>query len=312
MAAILASHSCYCCRELTDHGKQRENFSFSGSISGQNSWKYGRHLNYLPKTKEIHWFQVIMQQTESQVKLGKNGRPIKMVPASEVMKRKPPMINNTEMLNRSKRSVNGASVKRKEPPVSSEVANGTKTVINAVSKVNGSLVKRDPALVTVKTSKFDKLPPVEDLKVLPSDEGFGWASENYNSVQRTIDVWLFVLSLRVRVLLDNAKWTYVGGFTEDKQKTRRRITASWLRECVLQLGPTFIKLGQLSSTRSDLFPREFVDELAKLQDRVPAFSLKKAKDFIKKELGAPVDQLFKEFEERPIAAASLGASSHHA
>lgn len=49
------------------------------------------------------------------------------------------------------------------------------------------------------------------------------------------------------------------------QKIRRRKTASWLRERVLQLGPTFIKLGQLSSTRSDLFPQEFVEELAKLQ-----------------------------------------------
>lgn len=43
-----------------------------------------------------------------------------------------------------------------------------------------------------------------------------------------------------------------------------------------------------------------------IQDRVPAFSPKKAKDFIEKELGAPIDQLFREFEERPIAAASLG------
>lgn len=49
------------------------------------------------------------------------------------------------------------------------------------------------------------------------------------------------------------------------QRERRRGTASWLRESVLQLGPTFIKLGQLSSTRSDLFPKEFVEELAKLQ-----------------------------------------------
>jgi hypothetical protein len=51
----------------------------------------------------------------------------------------------------------------------------------------------------------------------------------------------------------------------NSQKIRRRKTAAWLREQVLQLGPTFIKLGQLSSTRSDLFPKEFVDELAKLQ-----------------------------------------------
>ncbi|KAG2405586.1 Protein ACTIVITY OF BC1 COMPLEX KINASE 7 [Vigna angularis] len=73
-----------------------------------------------------------------------------------------------------------------------------------------------------------------------------------------------------------------------------------------QLGPTFIKLGQLSSTRSDLFPREFVDELVKLQDMVPAFSREKARKFIESELGASIDMLFKEFEDRPIASASLG------
>lgn len=144
------------------------------------------------------------------------------------------------------------------------------------------------------------------LKVFPSDEGFSWANENYSSFQRSIDVWSFVLSLRLRLLLDTSKWAYAGGFTQDKQKQRRRKTASWLRERVLQLGPTFIKLGQLSSTRSDLFPREFVDELAKLQDRVPAFAPNKARSFIQKELGAAVDVLFKAFEDPPIAAASLG------
>lgn len=205
------------------------------------------------------------------VKLGSNGRPITMVPTTELVKNKPPF----------KQTVNGS----------------TQIVLNRESK---ALVK------SVKVKEPTGFPPSEELKVLPSDESFSWANENYNSVQRSIDVWSFVLSLRVRVLFDNAKWAYPGGFTEDKQKNRRRKTASWLRERVLQLGPTFIKLGQLSSTRSDLFPREFVDELAKLQDRVPAFSPAKAKGFIEKELGAPVDIIFKEFEERPIAAASLG------
>lgn len=204
------------------------------------------------------------------VKLGRDGQPITMVPTSKV-------VNNK--------------------PISKQVVNGT------------SLVKREatpPLVKSVKVRESTGFPPSEELRVLPSDESFSWANENYNSVQRSIDVWSFVLSLRVRVLFDNAKWAYPGGFTEDKQKNRRRKTASWLRERVLQLGPTFIKLGQLSSTRSDLFPREFVDELAKLQDRVPAFSPAKAKGFIEKELGAPVNVIFKEFEERPIAAASLG------
>ncbi|XP_070007129.1 protein ACTIVITY OF BC1 COMPLEX KINASE 7, chloroplastic isoform X2 [Nicotiana tabacum] len=276
MAAMLASQSCYCRRgELINHGSNVNNLSSSGSISILFLSKFDRQYGKPPR--KIHRLKVQMQQTESPEKVGINGRPVKMVPTSEVTKRKVQSVNGAEIVNGSTQRINGASI-----------------------------VKRVAAPAPVKKQKSKELPPVEGLKVLPSDEGFSWANENYNSVQRSIDVWSFVLSLRVRVFLDNAKWTYVGGFTEDKQKIRRRGTASWLRECVLQLGPTFIKLGQLSSTRSDLFPREFVDELAKLQDRVPAFSPKKAKEFIKKELGVPVDILYKEFEDQPIAAASLG------
>ncbi|BBG99887.1 Protein kinase superfamily protein, partial [Prunus dulcis] len=225
-------------------------------------------------------FQVQMRKAESSSRSGVNGRAVRMVPASEVVKRTTPSTNKIEIVNGTKQAVNGASLVRRNPT---------------------------PALVKTQKSRPTKeLPPMEELKVLPSDDGFSWANENYSSWQRSADVWSFVLSLRVRVLLDNAKWAYIGGFTEDKQKNRRRKTASWLRESVLQLGPTFIKLGQLSSTRSDLFPREFVDELAKLQDRVPAFSPAKAIGFIETELGAPINVLFKEFEDRPIAAASLG------
>ncbi|XP_052207090.1 protein ACTIVITY OF BC1 COMPLEX KINASE 7, chloroplastic [Diospyros lotus] len=301
MAAILACQRC-CCRseDLVNQGRAIENLSFSKSISIRQFPWFVRQTSSLPATAKLFKFQVEVRQTESRTKLGSNGRPTKMVPTSEI--------------------VNG-NPKRKTTPVDAVVVNGRpkrKTIrVDRAAELNGSaqvvngvsIVKKDGASPLVKTQKIrnsGELPPIEDLRVLPSDETFSWANENYNSVQRSIDVWSFVLSLRVRVLFDNAKWTYAGGFTEDKQKYRRRRTASWLRERVLQLGPTFIKLGQLSSTRSDLFPSEFVDELSKLQDRVPAFSPNKAKDFIKKELGAPVDMLFKEFEERPIAAASLG------
>ncbi|KAG6419639.1 hypothetical protein SASPL_121861 [Salvia splendens] len=272
MAAILASFSCgYRVGDRTNQGRLGEDISFSGNISNHDLSRFDKDVYALFKTRKLCRLQVSMQQTELSTKVGTNGRATKMVPTTELMKEKSVSVSPSQGVNGSTRNVN-----------------------------SGKLVKSPP-----KTSRTSVLPPIEGLKVLPSDEGFSWANENYNSVQRSIDVWSFVLSLRAHVYLDNAKWTYTGGFSEDKQVERRRKTASWLRECVLQLGPTFIKLGQLSSTRSDLFPKEFVDELAKLQDRVPAFSPSKAKTFIEKELGAPLYMLYKEFEDLPIAAASL-------
>ncbi|XP_058202645.1 protein ACTIVITY OF BC1 COMPLEX KINASE 7, chloroplastic-like [Rhododendron vialii] len=291
-----------------NHGRSVHHLSLSSSISIQQLPTFGRHTCKSNPTDRFFRFQVKMQQSELPAKLGSNGRTTKMVPTSEVKKRKTPSLDNVDVVNGSKRVVNGSNGVVNG---SIGVANGSKGVLNGSKVVvNGaSIVKRDIASALVKTKKTGgskALPPIEELKVLPSDDGFSWASENYNSVQRSIDVWSFVLSLHVRVLFDNAKWSYIGGFTEDKQKNRRRRIASWLRECVVQLGLTFIKLGQLSSTRPDLFPREFVDELAKLQDRLAAFLPKKVKAFIANELGAPVDILFKEFEVQPIAAASLG------
>ncbi|KAL6999878.1 Protein ACTIVITY OF BC1 COMPLEX KINASE 7, chloroplastic, variant 2 [Sarracenia purpurea var. burkii] len=281
MVAVLASHGCYCRdMNLMNHGRAIDNLSFLNSISVHQLPNFDRQPCNSDAIGKFLWVLVKMQQTELSTKLGTNGRPSKMVSTSEVMKKKESSIGKSEGANGSKRVFNGASIIKRD--------------------------KAAPLVKTTNTAASKELLPMEELMILPSDEGFSWANENYNSVQRTMDIWSFVLSLRVRVLFDNAKWTYFRGFTEDKQKNRRRRTASWLRERVLQLGPTFIKLGQLSSTRSDIFPREFVDELAKLQDRVPAFSPKKAKDFIANELGAPVDILFKEFEDQPIAAASLG------
>jgi predicted unusual protein kinase regulating ubiquinone biosynthesis (AarF/ABC1/UbiB family) len=149
----------------------------------------------------------------------------------------------------------------------------------------------------------DADPPRSDLA---TDTEYTWAQDSYSKERRTLDTWSFVLSLRARLWLLDQKWSYPGGETPARRAVRARALAVWIRESLLQLGPTFIKLGQLFSTRSDLFPAEFVEELSKLQDRVPAFPADKAVATVERELGAPVAQLFQEFDPVPIAAASLG------
>jgi predicted unusual protein kinase regulating ubiquinone biosynthesis (AarF/ABC1/UbiB family) len=73
-----------------------------------------------------------------------------------------------------------------------------------------------------------------------------------------------------------------------------------------ELGPTFIKLGQLLSTRPDLLPLPFVEALARLQDDVAPFSFPEVEAIVTAELGVRLSKLFREFEPEPVAAASLG------
>jgi len=88
--------------------------------------------------------------------------------------------------------------------------------------------------------------------------------------------------------------------------TRRRGTrAERLRLALEELGPIFVKFGQLLSTRRDLLPVDIADELARLQDRVPPFPGALAKARIEEALGKPVAQLLGSFEESPLAAASI-------
>jgi predicted unusual protein kinase regulating ubiquinone biosynthesis (AarF/ABC1/UbiB family) len=105
-----------------------------------------------------------------------------------------------------------------------------------------------------------------------SDKAYRWNRENYSNRRRFVDIWSFVLTLMFKLWLYNKNWSYTGGVTEVKQAARRKAQAVWIRITLLDLGPTFIKVGQLFSTRADIFPIEYVEELAKLQDKVPAFS----------------------------------------
>jgi ubiquinone biosynthesis protein len=77
------------------------------------------------------------------------------------------------------------------------------------------------------------------------------------------------------------------------------------------LGPTFIKLGQLLSTRADLLPDAHIEALARLQDDVGAVPFERIREVVEDELGARLSNVFEEFDEDPIASASLG-QVHHA
>ncbi|KAL0407878.1 UNVERIFIED_CONTAM: putative protein phosphatase 2C 59 [Sesamum radiatum] len=78
------------------------------------------------------------------------------------------------------------------------------------------------------------------------------------------------------------------------------------RETLIQLGPFYVKLGQALSTRPDILPAVYCQELAKLQDRIPPFSTDVAIKSIESQLGMPIAEIFADISDEPIAAASLG------
>jgi len=79
-----------------------------------------------------------------------------------------------------------------------------------------------------------------------------------------------------------------------------------VRLLLQDLGPTFIKLGQIASTRSDLFGEDVVRELRKLQDQIDPFSYEEVEAVIAADLGKPIEEFFSYFEPKPLAAASIG------
>jgi len=105
--------------------------------------------------------------------------------------------------------------------------------------------------------------------------------------------------------LKNKKWSS----EEEKERVYRsmyRRQAVKFRETAVELGGLLIKLGQFFSSRVDLLPQEYTDELAKLQDQVPPAEAALVVEQLERELGQPVNGLFAEFSREPLAAASLG------
>jgi len=90
------------------------------------------------------------------------------------------------------------------------------------------------------------------------------------------------------------------------KNSRNRTTGERLRLMLQELGPTFVKLGQMASTRRDILPEDIIFELEKLQDQVSPFSFQQVRQIIEEELGDDLENLYVEFAEKPLATASIG------
>jgi predicted unusual protein kinase regulating ubiquinone biosynthesis (AarF/ABC1/UbiB family) len=129
-------------------------------------------------------------------------------------------------------------------------------------------------------------------------------------IWRPLRIWWLALGLALGLWWDGQAWTYPGGVTPERRARRSRRRARWLTEQFLQLGSAFIKLGQLLSARPDVLPAELVEELAQLQDRVPAFSFDVVQALLEQELGERCAEII-DLEPVPLGSASL-AQVHRA
>ena len=133
----------------------------------------------------------------------------------------------------------------------------------------------------------------------------GWEQRgNSSALRRNAEVWKFALKCVVKTL--KARKLNKAGASEDEISQAKVEASTFIRDGLLRLGPTFVKLGQVVSTRTDVLPVEYTDVLKTLQDDVPGFSGKRAKEIVSKELGKPCDSVFQNFSPEPLAAASLG------
>lgn len=137
-----------------------------------------------------------------------------------------------------------------------------------------------------------------DMLVKAAPKPLRWQRSKYSLFARRRDI--FAAAVQFALFL---WWDRLFDRTAPEQRTQR---ARWLVQTLLDLGPTFIKIGQALSTRADLLPLEYVQALGQLQDRVPEFSSDEAIALIQSELQGSLHSLYRDFDRFPIAAASLG------
>ena len=134
--------------------------------------------------------------------------------------------------------------------------------------------------------------------MMAKSKKFRWQKTKYSTLSRKIDIFRAAAKFMLFLWWDSI-------FPQDSLEHKKN-RATWLVNTLIDLGATFIKIGQTLSTRADLLPLEYIEALGTLQDQVPAFSSQEAINMIESELGKPLQFIYKEFEFNPLAAASLG------
>ncbi|HOV71787.1 ABC1 kinase family protein [Anaerorudis cellulosivorans] len=128
---------------------------------------------------------------------------------------------------------------------------------------------------------------------------------NLDKVKRSRQIISVFIKFGLDYLLDVSRVNFITKIRSRRKGYEKLSSAERLRLAFEELGPTFIKFGQILSTRPDFLPSDYISELEKLQDKVLPVETLRIRECIEKELNKPLNQVFKEFDEKPVASASL-------
>ncbi len=181
-----------------------------------------------------------------------------------------------------------------------------RTVSPEQDRTDATFASQNPPTVPAELVSDAEVLPSRRVKEVTDDTWLGYdpiAISEYYSTQplkvfaRFIGIFFPIISLALGLWLDKIT-----------KRTKKNLgkRAVQMRKMLTRLGPAYIKIGQALSTRPDLVPPQFLEELTQLQDKIPAFSNDIAYQFIEEELGDRPDVIYAEISAIPIAAASLG------
>lgn len=128
---------------------------------------------------------------------------------------------------------------------------------------------------------------------------------NLDKVKRSRQIISVFMKFGLDYLFDVSRVNFITKIRNRRKGYEKLSNAERLRLAFEELGPTFIKFGQILSTRPDFLQPDYIHELEKLQDKVLPIETLRIRECIEKELNKPLNQVFKEFNEQPVASASL-------